>query len=291
MRSMTGYGRAQKSVQGQNLSIEISSVNKRNLEIFLSGPREWQAYEIHASKKLSPVIERGRIRISISAEFSEDSQISLFNSSQITKDWNELKVLTNDLGKNSEISPDLVIALHKIRNSGESKVPALEELVESLDTLLMEAVDKLIEMKTVEGDQLQKDMIERVSQVSVLCGKIDKKSIGMTQEWRNKLLLRLKQAELDIDSGDERVLKEFSLYAEKCDISEELTRIDSHLKQLFSTLNLTGSIGRKIEFLLQELGRELNTICSKSINIECTQFALDARSELEKLREQALNIE
>jgi uncharacterized protein YicC (UPF0701 family) len=253
MRSMTGYGRAQKSVQGQNLSIEISSVNKRNLEIFLSGPREWQAYEIHASKKLSPVIERGRIRISISAEFSEDSQISLFNSSQITKDWNELKLLTNDLGKNSEISPDLVIALHKIRNSGENKVPALEELVESLDTLLMEAVDKLIEMKTVEGDQLQKDMIERVSQVSVL--------------------------------------KEFSLYAEKCDISEELTRIDSHLKQLFSTLNLTGSIGRKIEFLLQELGRELNTICSKSINIECTQFALDARSELEKLREQALNIE
>ena len=113
----------------------------------------------------------------------------------------------------------------------------------------------------------------------------------MSLEWRSKLLQRLRQHNLELDVNDERVLKEVTLFAEKCDISEEITRIKSHLDQLSKTLKMEGSIGRKIEFRLQELGRELNTICSKSTKIDCTQSALDARAEIEKLREQALNVE
>ena len=142
-----------------------------------------------------------------------------------------------------------------------------------------------------EGEKLAHDMSERIASISQKTSLIQKNSESMSLEWRNKLLQRLRQHDLDFDVNDERVLKEVTLFAEKCDISEEIIRIKSHLDQLSKTLEMEGSIGRKIEFLLQELGRELNTICSKSTKIECTQSALDARAEIEKLREQALNVE
>ena len=146
-------------------------------------------------------------------------------------------------------------------------------------------------MKKIEGEKLAHDMSERIASISQKTSLIQKNSESMSLEWRNKLLQRLRQHDLDFDVNDERVLKEVTLFAEKCDISEEIIRIKSHLDQLSKTLEMEGSIGRKIEFLLQELGRELNTICSKSFKIECTQSALDARAEIEKLREQALNVE
>ena len=146
-------------------------------------------------------------------------------------------------------------------------------------------------MKKIEGEKLAHDMSERIASISQKTSLIQKNSESMSLEWRNKLLQRLRQHDLDFDVNDERVLKEVTLFAEKCDISEEIIRIKSHLGQLSKTLKMEGSIGRKIEFLLQELGRELNTICSKSTKIECTQSALDARAEIEKLREQALNVE
>jgi uncharacterized protein (TIGR00255 family) len=104
-------------------------------------------------------------------------------------------------------------------------------------------------------------------------------------------LERLRKSDLTLDHDDDRVLKEIALYAEKCDVSEEITRLDSHLKQISETICLNSSVGRKIEFLLQEIGRELNTLCSKSTKTSCTNLALEARAEVEKMKEQAMNIE
>ena len=291
MRSMTGFGRAIQKTKALSITMEISSVNKRNLEVVLSCPREWQSYEIEASQKISESMERGRIRINIFVEKNKDFQHFLTDHSIIENDTNELVKIMEKLGQKPKIPAEVILELNKLRQPEEISLPSLEKIQPVLDSSLLKAKKQLLEMKKIEGEKLASDMSDRIVSISSQTSLIQKNSNKMSLEWRNKLLKRLSQYNLNFDISDERVLKEVSLFAEKCDISEEVTRINSHLDQLTKTLNMEGSIGRKIEFLLQELGRELNTICSKSSKIECTQSALNARVELEKLREQALNVE
>ena len=291
MRSMTGFGRAQIQFQNDIITLEVASVNKRNLEVLLSSPKEWQAFEIHASQKVKSKIYRGRIRISVSIEQQSGKTSSLFNKDQLSSDFSELKKLLQEYGTTIEIKGETILELLKLRNSNDSHAIPITEVDEILDGLLSDALEKLLEMKNQEGNALRKDMSERVSQIAKLVSKIESESLNIAQEWKEKLFQRLSNAGLQIDLDDERVLKEITIFAEKSDISEEITRLNSHILQLHTTFQQAESIGRKIEFLLQEIGRELNTICSKSTKIQCTQIALDARNELEKLREQALNVE
>ncbi|OUW41009.1 MAG: hypothetical protein CBD35_00515, partial [Verrucomicrobia bacterium TMED175] len=252
---------------------------------------EWQAFEIHASQKVKSKIYRGRIRISVSIEQQSGKASSLFNKDQLGSDFSELKKLLQEYGTTIEIKGETIFELLKLRNSNDSHAIPITEVDEILDGLLSDALEKLLEMKNQEGNSLRKDMSERVSLISRLVSKIESESLNIAQEWKEKLFQRLSNAGLQIDLDDERVLKEITIFAEKSDISEEITRLNSHILQLHTTFEQAESIGRKIEFLLQEMGRELNTICSKSTKIQCTQIALDARNELEKLREQALNVE
>ena len=291
MRSMTGFGRAQIQFQNDIITLEVASVNKRNLEVLLSSPKEWQAFEIHASQKVKSKIYRGRIRISVSIEQQSGKTSSLFNKDQLDSDFSEFKKLLQEYGTSIEIKGETILELLKLRNSNDSLAIPITEVDEILDGLLSDALEKLLEMKNQEGNALRKDMSERVSLISRLVSKIESESLNIAQEWKEKLFQRLSNAGLQIDLDDERVLKEITIFAEKSDISEEITRLNSHILQLHTTFEQPESIGRKIEFLLQEIGRELNTICSKSTKIQCTQIALDARNELEKLREQALNVE
>ena len=291
MRSMTGFGRAQIQFQNDIITLELASVNKRNLEVLLSSPKEWQAFEIHASQKVKSKIYRGRIRISVSIEQQSGKASSLFNKDQLGSDFSELKKLLQEYGTSIEIKGETILELLKLRNSNDSHAIPITEVDEILDGLLSDALEKLLEMKNQEGNSLRKDMSERVSLISRLVSKIESESLNIALEWKEKLFQRLSNAGLQIDLDDERVLKEITIFAEKSDISEEITRLNSHILQLHTTFEQAESIGRKIEFLLQEMGRELNTICSKSTKIQCTQIALDARNELEKLREQALNVE
>lgn len=291
MRSMTGFGRAQIQFQNDIITLEVASVNKRNLEVLLSSPKEWQAFEIHASQKVKSKIYRGRIRISVSIEQQSGKTSSLFNKDQLSSDFSEFKKLLQEYGTSIEIKGETILELLKLRNANDSHAIPITEVDEILDGLLSDALEKLLEMKNQEGNALRKDMSERVSQIAKLVSKIESESLNIAQEWKEKLFQRLSNAGLQIDLDDERVLKEITIFAEKSDISEEITRLNSHILQLHTTFEQAESIGRKIEFLLQEMGRELNTICSKSTKIQCTQIALDARNELEKLREQALNVE
>jgi uncharacterized protein (TIGR00255 family) len=288
---MTGFGRAQIQFQNDIITLELASVNKRNLEVLLSSPKEWQAFEIHASQKVKSKIYRGRIRISVSIEQQSGKTSSLFNKDQLDSDFSEFKKLLQEYGTSIEIKGETILELLKLRNSNDSLAIPITEVDEILDGLLSDALEKLLEMKNQEGNALRKDMSERVSLISRLVSKIESESLNIAQDWKEKLFQRLSNAGLQIDLDDERVLKEITIFAEKSDISEEITRLNSHILQLHTTFEQPESIGRKIEFLLQEIGRELNTICSKSTKIQCTQIALDARNELEKLREQALNVE
>ena len=136
-----------------------------------------------------------------------------------------------------------------------------------------------------------RDSLSRIKSINNFIKEIEEHSVGMVQEHQNKLLERLEKSNLSLDQDDDRILKEVALFAEKSDTSEEITRLKSHLAQMKDTLDSRGCIGRKLEFLLQEVSRELNTFCSKSTRTRCTNIALNARTEVEKMREQSLNIE
>lgn len=291
MRSMTGFGRASIQIDSLSVSIELSSVNKRNIEVVLQGPREWQTFEIQASKIISEEIERGRVRVSISAQNSDSHSNQSIDFSTVEKDAKSLLSTMEKLGQEEKISTFSIIELYKIKQLQDTSLPSFDTVTTDLQKAMKDALHELIEMKKIEGAKLLEDMTDRVNTLRKYSKGIKEKANDMPKLWKNRLIQRLKQNDLGLDLDDERVLKEMSIFAEKCDISEEITRIDSHLIQLNNTLTSHGSIGRKIEFLLQEVGRELNTICSKSTESECTNIALNAKAEVEKLREQAMNVE
>ncbi|MFP6901749.1 MAG: DUF1732 domain-containing protein, partial [Opitutales bacterium] len=156
---------------------------------------------------------------------------------------------------------------------------------------LREALEAMVATRIEEGERLAADLSSRATKLAGFVEELEKASEGISAVWRVKLLDRLRQAELEIDLEDERVLREIALFAERCDVSEELTRLRSHEELLKLIFEEEGSVGRKLEFALQEVSRELNTVASKSPSVEVKRLVIDARAEVEKMREQALNVE
>jgi uncharacterized protein (TIGR00255 family) len=288
---MTGYGRSTLQMEDLSLFLEIASVNKRHLEIFVSAPKEWQKFEYDAIKYVKSILERGRVRISISAvKNTELEKKHAFNESQIQEDLDWLENFLIKKKQPFNITAELILQLANTQKS-EPELPILEKVCEQLEQALNQACEELMAMRDAEGRAIKTDLTERIDRVAELVVEMKKSSEGMVFEHKEKLLERLRKSGLSIDENDDRVVKEIALFAEKSDTSEEITRLESHLQQMKETFELKGSIGRKIEFLLQEISRELNTFCSKSVHIQSTKIALEARTEIEKMREQSLNIE
>jgi len=174
---------------------------------------------------------------------------------------------------------------------GDSALPEWTLHQEALESAVEEALNEFLSMRSIEGEALSKDMGSRLQTLSDLLEIIAPIVPEQAPTYRQTLLKRLKEAGLDIDLEDDRVLREIALYAEKCDVAEELTRLQSHIEQMQQTLAEEGTIGRKLEFLLQEIFREFNTLGNKSSNLQLIQSVLEAKAEVEKLREQALNVE
>lgn len=291
MNSMTGYGMAMFSLDRQTVEIEVSSVNKRHLEVVVSVPKEWQRFEYDATKKIKSFFERGRIRVSINVAKNSENEVELlFEDSLIEKDLASLELFLSKKNQSFKLSPELILQLADLRKN-QTKLPALEKVQNNLEQTLYNACQKMLEMRTNEGNSIKDDLKARISCLSQYILEMEKNAGGMAEEHRGKLLDKLEKSDLSIEQDDERILKEVALFAEKSDTSEEITRLHSHLGQMSKTIEDKGCMGRKIEFLLQEISRELNTFCSKSTRTSCTNIALNARTEVEKMREQSLNVE
>ena len=291
MKSMTGFGRATFDLPNYFVDVEASSVNKKNLEIIFSAPKEWQRHEHLVRNQVKSFIHRGRIRISIS--LSEQvclGKDSFFDEEILSHD---LSILENFYRKkNIAFTPNenTILKLIELRKS-KNELPCLDQIRSELDDSITQALQSLLETRKNEGNSIRCDFVERIEVLESYLNEIGSLSEDSTVAYGNKLIERLKKSGLTFDLNDERILKEITLYAEKVDTTEEIIRIKSHIAQMKETINSNNSIGRKLEFLLQEISREINTFCSKSVNINSTKIALNARLELEKLREQSLNIE
>ncbi len=288
---MTGYGRASVVHDDTSIEIEVSSVNKRHLETIFSVPKEWHRFEYEVVKDIKKFFERGRIRIAVNTFKKSDKEDDIiFDESIIERDLVKLESFLSQKGQHLEINADLILQLANLRKN-QAEIPSFNKVNSQLKETLISACKDMLQMRMVEGETIKKDLLSRIKSINNYIIEIEEHSIGMVQEHQNKLLERLEKSNLSLDQDDDRILKEVALFAEKSDTSEEITRLKSHLVQMKDTLDSEGCIGRKLEFLLQEVSRELNTFCSKSTRTSCTNIALNARTEVEKMREQSLNIE
>jgi len=290
MNSMTGYGRATANLGTHEAQFEISSVNKRNLDIFLTVPKDWLDLEPHIQQRLRKKILRGRISGTLKVSPSQDPNIQPdFNLPAISASLQNLRNIAEH--NNIPFEPDATLLYRILNEQGESSLPEWEPHTQALEDAVEAAAENFLNMRKLEGEAMHKDMVSRLHSLTQLIEDIRPIVPEQAPTYRKTLLKRLKEAGLEIDVDDDRVLREIALYAEKCDVAEELTRLQSHIAQMEKTLNEEGTIGRKIEFLLQEIFREFNTLGNKSSNLQLIQSVLEAKAEVEKLREQALNIE
>jgi len=290
MKSMTGFGRSEGSEDGVTVSVQISSVNRKNLDIMCILPKEFQQLERPIVEKARNRIGRGRVQFSIEIKDERNESAGLPSNDQIDAGIERLKRITERHGGSSEITPQVVVDLARLLESEAIVLP-----VEVVNRLLMKcadaALEELVAMRECEGTALRDDLEARCIAMKNTLNEVGKLAPEMVNKHRENLLGRLEQAGLEIDVEDERVLREIALFADRCDVSEEITRLDSHLGQFSDLLDKDEPVGRSIEFLIQEIAREINTIGSKSSSIDVSKAALSLKNELERIREQVANVE
>lgn len=290
MKSMTGFGRANYEKEGRTYNIEIKSVNHRYCDVSVKMPRSISYLEEKVKKEITSQIARGKIDVYITFENNSSKGKDIKINHELAKLYiDELKTLANENDINASIPvteiskfPDVLV----IQNVEDE-----ETIWNELKKCLEEAIKNFIIMRTQEGNKIKEDLEARISQVEEKVSQILTYSTGLVEEYVVKLETRIKEI-LKTDVVDkERLNQEIVIYADKCSVEEELTRLKSHIIQFRGMLEETEPIGKKIDFLIQEMNRETNTIGSKSGSLEITNLVIDIKTKIEDIREQIQNIE
>lgn len=293
MKSMTGYGRASVDATEYKLRIEVemTSVNRKTLDAQISCPREWNGLEQRCHTWLKQSVQRGRVQIQIKVESTEGAQAGLAWSAQrMDESLRGLRSFAESRQLPFTVDSHLLLDLAKTVQ-GAPELPDWRPIEQSLQAAFNTALTDLDTMRVREGDALANDLGSRLQRMELLREQIGNHAARASLNYRDALINRLKQLQLDLDLNDERVLKEIALFADRSDITEELTRLSSHFEQFRQFIDADDAIGRKMDFLCQEIHREWNTIGSKSAQIEITRAVIEAKNELERIREQVQNVE
>lgn len=291
MNSMTGFGKSKLEKNGREYSIEIKSVNHRYCDISVRLPKSISFYENEIKKYVSQRVSRGKIDIFIDYTNYSAEEKSVYINKDLAKIYIEqLKELANEEGLEGnfraiDISkmPDVL----QLKSDDSENDEILEELLQCLD----EALNNFISMRNVEGERIKQDLLARLNNIKSMVQEISQNTTGLIEEYVVKLRERIKEI-LKTDVVDEqRLAQEVVIFADKTSIQEELTRLNSHTNQFEKIINSNESVGKKIDFLLQEMNREANTIASKSVKLAITNLVIEIKTELEDIREQIQNIE
>lgn len=290
MKSMTGFGRDSLESNGKNYIIEIKTVNNKYSDITVKSPKRLSFMEDKIRKQITNRITRGKVEVSVSFfDFSNKSKNVVLNK-EIAKEYiKQLREIADENNLSENISVVEIAKLPDILNSIDSDND--EEIASEALQCLNMALDSLIEMRKAEGKNIKQDLLVRIERVQNLVDKIAENSKGIVEEYVSKLEKRVKEI-LKTDVVDEnRIAQEAVIYADKTSIEEELTRLNSHIVQFKELVNSDESVGKKLDFMIQEMNRETNTIGSKAGSGEITKAVIDLKVELEDIREQIQNIE
>ena len=290
IKSMTGFGKNNLAINDRNYQVEIRSVNHRYLDINIKMPRQLTYLEEIIKKAISTKIKRGKIDVSISFENnSTEGRNVKINKEKLKMYIEQLRKLAEVENILSDIQVTEITKLPDVLNINidQDDDTIKQELLESVSI----ATDNLIEMKQAEGNKIAEDLIRRINYIEEKILKISELSTGLIEEYVVKLEERIKEI-LKTDIIDKsRIAQEVVIYADKTSIEEEITRLKSHIIQFRNLLKEEEPVGKKIDFLIQEMNRETNTIGSKANNLDIVNGVIDIKTELENIREQIQNIE
>ena len=291
MNSMTGFGRADAAGEGVTWCVEISSVNRKQLEVVAGLPRELSELEQAVRNEVAGHCSRGRVNVHVRCDTAHGGGARLKVDEALARQYAAAYESLGDVLNRPDLRELLdpsrwpgVIELERTTVEPETAWPLIEKA-------LRDALKPFIAMRAAEGENLKRDIRSRLDKLESLLEGIKAKAALVPEAHRKALMQRLHDAGLPIDLNDERLIKEIALYADRCDISEELTRARSHLDQFNKYLASKEAMGRSMDFLTQELGREINTMGSKANNAELAHLVVAAKSEIEKVREQIQNVE
>ena len=291
IKSMTGYGRVEAVCDGRNIVVEAKSVNHRFLEIALRMPAVLYPLEMEYKKKIGERFKRGRIDVSIRLEGdgAESSKVKL-NLDVAHNYFDVLTKLKNEFNLQEPIGLKTFISFRDIFTP-PAETQLQGDFLNSVDKTLQEALSMLVNMRQDEGIALFSDMQMRLQAIGGMMGTIRLRAPQVVTEYQKRLSDRVKELSAGFELDAARLVQEVAIMADRCDITEEIVRMQSHIGQFEALLQSDEAEGRKIDFLLQEMNREINAIGSKANDVEIARQVIEAKSELSKLREQAQNIE
>lgn len=291
MKSMTGFGRGEVSTDDFRLSVELSSVNRKQSDIVINLPREWSSLEIETRKLIAGAISRGRVQVQVQVEPLHQKTVQLQVDANLAQQYvTALRELSASIGLTGEITPRDLLRAPGVFATGEAKVTA-ESIWPHLQQAMTLALNAFSQSRAREGEHLQTDLKARLAIIAQVADAIAAKSPEVVRAYHEAMSKRLAEAGLPLPLDDERLLKEIALFADKCDIAEEVTRLQGHLNEFQRLLNSKEPQGRAMDFLTQELHRELNTMGSKGNSTAIAHLVVAGKTEVERIREQVQNVE
>jgi len=288
---MTGYGRGQSSQNGSKISVELNSVNRKQSDVVVTLPRELAELEPRVRDVINAEVARGRLNVVIAAHHTSRSSQAVAIDTNLARAYYKAMIdLQKELNAGGEVSIDTVLRAPGVFRAPEEEV-TIDDMWPSVESALKEALADLVKMREREGKHLAKDLIHRLKAVRECVRKIRVLQPGVLKRHRQSLHERIQKAGIELPIDDERLVKEVIFFADKSDISEELTRLESHFAQFAHHLRKNEPVGRTLEFMCQEIGREFNTLGAKANDVEISQLVVTCKAEMEKIREQIQNIE
>jgi uncharacterized protein (TIGR00255 family) len=290
---MTGHGRGECSQEGFKITVELSSVNRKQAEVSVNLPRQLEVLEGQLRDVINRAVARGRINARVSVHTAEGrNSAKMHLNTELARAYaKELAALAKSLKLKTEVTLDQLVRAPGVYQTDEDLAGG-EGFWPAVEAALNKAIAALLKMRAREGAHLAKDLDSRITLMRETVAGVRNVAPQVAQRYRTALVERIKAAGLEgIAMDDERLLKEVALFADRSDISEELTRLQSHFQQFDELTKSKDPIGRTLDFLAQEINREINTIGSKANDLEISRAVVTLKAELEKFREQAMNVE
>jgi uncharacterized protein (TIGR00255 family) len=291
MLSMTGYGKGEARQEDLTVTVEVRTVNHRYADIAVKLPRSFMVLENKIRKQVGRTLQRGKIDVFVNYELAAGARTEPVLNHELAAAYHALlEGLQNELGLAGRLSVEFLASQKGVVEIEEATLDNAV-LEECLFRALAAALDQLVDMRRLEGEETAKDMTERLAVAEELLAQVEARAPQVPLEWQVKLSERLNRLNGELDFDPQRVAQEIAVFADRCDISEEIARFRSHLVQFRGLFDDKEAVGRRMDFLVQELNREVNTMGSKSNDADLTRCVVAMKSELEKVREQVQNIE
>ncbi len=291
IKSMTGYGHFEDTIHSRKISAEIKSVNHRYTDFTVKVPRQFGFLEDVLRQHASKVIKRGKVDIYISiVDYSQDSVMVSANTELARSYLTTLSALSDELGLKNDVTLMDIAAFPDIFKLDK---PLCDEdsLKEDVMSVFFKALELYEAMRTAEGARLGENLLEKGKAIENYVEKISERAPNIVREYSERLKASMQEILADVPIDEARLLNEVAVFTDRVNVDEEMVRLKSHVKELSAIINGDGPAGRKLDFLVQEINREVNTTGSKSNDVETTKMVVEMKTEIEKMREQIQNIE